>query len=404
MSEPQGTIDFFISYRGPQAVWARWVNWVVRSAGFSTVLMDEFQTGTDWTSNMRNAARDCRRLIPLYSVDYWASGACIAEFDAYWHHHMQDDAARFLLPLVIQDCTVPDIQAPLLAARLFTLARDDAYAAIHKVLEGITPSATAATAFAESEPPFPSVLSAGGSPAPSVTVTWPAPRSGFAPDMADRDAEFTFFAGTLTATAAQHGTLISAGTDHGKTRLVAEFHRYGCEVLGAEACCLVDFKARGTVDNLLDTIAGDLGTRIPGLAARSPARLREGLRKAARPVLFVFDTFERATEEARDFVESHFLAEMGKAAAMRILLAGQPQQMPDPAKAAWRAHARRFNLGSIEDPALWVKWAARAFPHIPAAVVAAIAVSAGGAPGAIANQLATLGTFDAVQLAALGIR
>ena len=239
---------------------------------------------------------------------------------------------------------------------------------------------------------------------PAAPLAWPARCMTFKPDMANRDVEFAFFADTLCGGAPQHATLISAGSDHGKTRLVSEFHHYGCEVLGEDACCLVDFKARGTVDNLLDTIASDLGARIPGLGDRSPSRLRDGLRKATRPVLFVFDTFERATEEAREFVESHFLAEMGKAGAMRILLAGQPQHVPDPAKASWRDYARRFNLGSIEDPKPWVDWAARAFPLIPPAVVSAIAVSAGGAPGAIANQLATLGTFNATQLAALGIK
>lgn len=239
---------------------------------------------------------------------------------------------------------------------------------------------------------------------PAVPLTWPARCSTFKPDMANRDEEFAFFADTLCGTASQHATLISAATDHGKTRLVSEFCRYGCEVLGEEACCFVDFKARGTIDNLLDTIASDLGSRIPGLGDRSPSRLRDGLRKTNRPVLFVFDTFERATEEAREFVQSHFLAEMGKATAMRILLAGQPTQVPDPAKASWRQFARRFNLGSIEDPKPWVEWAARAFPLIPSAVVAAIAVSAGGTPGAIANQLTTLGTLNASQLTALGIQ
>lgn len=240
--------------------------------------------------------------------------------------------------------------------------------------------------------------------ATSDSITWPARCTTFIPDMANRDAEFAFFADTLCGTASQHATLISAGTDHGKTRLISEFHRYGCEVLGSEACCLVDFKARGTIDNLLDTIASDLGARIPSLGDRSPSKLRDGLRKATRPVLFVFDTFERATEDAREFVESHFLAEMGKAGAMRILLAGKPQHVPDPAKASWRDYARRFNLGSIEDPKPWVDWAERAFPLIPSNVVAAIAVSAGGAPGAIANQLSTLGTLNAKQLATLGIK
>lgn len=35
MTDPQGTIDFFISYRGQQAAWAMWINWVVRTAGYS---------------------------------------------------------------------------------------------------------------------------------------------------------------------------------------------------------------------------------------------------------------------------------------------------------------------------------------------------------------------------------
>ena len=50
MTDPQGTTDFFISYRGVRTDWARWTNWVVRSAGYSTVLMDEFPVGTTWTN------------------------------------------------------------------------------------------------------------------------------------------------------------------------------------------------------------------------------------------------------------------------------------------------------------------------------------------------------------------
>ena len=83
MSDPQGDVDFFISYRGARTDWALWVNWVVRSTGFTTELMDEFQVGTTWPNNMRIAIHRCRRLIPLYSEDYWESGACIEEFDAY---------------------------------------------------------------------------------------------------------------------------------------------------------------------------------------------------------------------------------------------------------------------------------------------------------------------------------
>ena len=237
-----------------------------------------------------------------------------------------------------------------------------------------------------------------------VTITWPSRSTAFVPDMANRQDEFAFFADTLSGCAPQRATLIAAESGHGKTRLVSEFYKYGRDRLGDHACCLVDFKSRGTVENLLDTIAADLAHCIPGAADRSASRLREGLRRATHPILFVFDTVESATDDARQFVETHFLAEMGRAQAMRLLVAGQPHGVPDPAKAAWEEYARRFDLPSMPDPQPWVEWAARKYPHLPATAVIAIVASVGGIPATIANQISRLGKMSATQLAALGIR
>lgn len=241
--------------------------------------------------------------------------------------------------------------------------------------------------------------------APTPTaITWPARCATFVPDMANRDAEFTFFADTLCGSAPQRATLISADRDHGKTKLVAEFYRYGCEVLGQDACAFIDFKGRSTVDHIWDTLSLDLGSRLPGLSDRSPGKLRESLRRATVPVLLCFDTFEQGTEEARDFVQKHLLADLGRTNAMRLLIAGQPQAMPDPKKAAWEAHARRYDLGNIPDPQPWVEWAGRVYPLIPENSVRTIVACSGGVPGVIANQLAHLGSLSAVQLAALGLK
>jgi len=166
MIEPQGDTDFFISYRGAQSAWARWVNWVVRSAGYSTVLMDEFPVGTTWTSQMRAAAQRSRRLIPLYSADYWVSGACVEEFDAFWQQHLKNGTARFLLPLEIEACTVPDMHKMLLWKPVHPLTHAKARAAILKVLEGITPFTTSVCT--EPEPPFPGIVT---TPALTCAVT-----------------------------------------------------------------------------------------------------------------------------------------------------------------------------------------------------------------------------------------
>ena len=238
----------------------------------------------------------------------------------------------------------------------------------------------------------------------SATLNWPARCTTFKPDMANRHEEFEFFASTLCASIPQRATLISASSDHGKTKLVAEFHRYGCEVLGDQACAFIDFKGRGTVDHIWDTLGLDLGSRLPGVSDRSPGRLREGLRKATAPVLITFDTYEQGTDEARDFVEKHILVDLGRTNAMRLLIAGQPQAMPDPAKAAWAVHAKRYDLGNIPDPQPWVDWASRVYPLIPENSVRTIVACSGGAPGVIANQLAYLGSLSASQLQALGLK
>lgn len=239
---------------------------------------------------------------------------------------------------------------------------------------------------------------------PTTTLTWPARCSTFVPNMANRLEEFEYFTSTLCASIPQRATLISAASDHGKTKLVAEFHRYGREVLGDDACAFIDFKGRGTVDHIWDTLSLDLGSRLPGISDRSPGKLREGLRKATAPVLFTFDTFDQGTEEARDFVEKHFLADLDRSAAMRLLVAGQPQTMPDPAKAAWADHARRYNLGNIPDPKPWLDWAARVYPQIPEGNVAAFVLACGGAPGPIASHLSILSGFNASQLQAYGVK
>lgn len=224
-------------------------------------------------------------------------------------------------------------------------------------------------------------------------LPWPARCTTFVPDMANREEEFEFFSSTLCTANGHRGTIICGESDHGKTKLIAQFHQYARQAIGAESCCFVDFKGNGTVDHLLDTLALDLGGRIPNLRDRNPQRLREGLRSATQPVLLVFDTFEKATDEARKFVEDNILSDMGRASSMRILLAGQPAECPDPAKAAWQPFARRFVLRSIPDPEPWIVWATKRFPHLTAEMIRPVVAATNGLPGPTSALLENLGSY-----------
>ncbi len=307
MTDPQGTIDFFISYRGPQAAWARWVNWVVRTAGYSTVLMDEFQVGTTWTGNMRDAARDCCRLIPLYSEDYWTSGACVEEFDAYWRLHLQNGGARFLLPLVVQECVVPGMHAMLLAARLYTLDRDAAHAAILKVLVGITPVASSPAPYAQPEPPFPGISTTSGASAvapPDPFVPFPASqvpvdRKGFLNCI----TAFEAFERMLTASPSTRILLVHGHGKQGKSTLLSTLYNHTRDLLGRKSTARVEFKIAGnTPEEHVVSIARALGVAVP-VSGNIIQRI-DGLLDACagHPVVIFFDAFEHAEHQHRHWV------------------------------------------------------------------------------------------------------
>ncbi len=307
MTDPSGNIDFFISYRGPQAAWARWINWVVRTAGYSTTLMAEFQVGTTWTGNMRQAADDCRRLIPLYSDDYWTSGACVEEFDAYWRQHLQNGNARFLLPLVIQKCTVPDMHAMLLTARLHDLNRDDTREAILNVLNGIASIAVASAVYNEPEPPFPGVAisagAVGGSPSASFTP-FPAKlvtvdRKGFL----NCGPAFETFENMLTLSPSTRILLVRGDGKQGKSTLLSTLYNHTRTLLGARSTGRVEFKKAGSSpEEHLASIARALGASVSG-SGNNVQRV-DGLLDACagRPVVIFFDAFEHAEQQHRHWV------------------------------------------------------------------------------------------------------
>lgn len=235
-------------------------------------------------------------------------------------------------------------------------------------------------------------------------LTWPPRYKAFLPDFANRDEEFNFFADTLCGANSCRATLICADSDHGKTKLVSQLYDYGRRAIGSDACCLVDFKARGTTDYLWDSLAVDLGVLIPGIAERSESKLRLSLRAAGRPILMAFDTFENAPTETQQFIERNILADMDHSPAVRVLLAGQKTGFPEPTKASWGVYAKRFDLGSIPDPEPWIHWARRRFPLVNAHMVRPIVLAAEGHPGSIANLLEKLGGYNRTQLQKAGMK
>ncbi len=360
MTDPTGDIDFFISYRGAHADWALWVNWVVRSAGFSTVLMDEFQVGTTWTSNMRDAAQRCRRLIPLYSEDYWHSGACREEFDAYWRQHIQNANARFLLPLEVQPWAVPDMHKVLLWKSLCTLKHDTALATILKILEGIAPVTPSSTAYTEPEPAFPGL----GSDPPAAVIDWPEKVEELKWPLADHDEARLTFAELVTRSASFKLLAIKGSSETGKSHLTEQFFNNARRSVKSCHCARFDFKGTKQNEETLATFVQDLGVPLPPAASSLSERFRhilQNLVQRKQPSLLIFDTYEDAGDAERWMQES-LLNSLHLHNWLRVVIVGQ--KVPPCHGKLWEDDTKVLALAQPE-PAHWHSYAlanGRTFP------------------------------------------
>lgn len=377
MIEPQGTVDFFISYRGQQAEWARWVNWVVRKEGFSTILMEEFPVGSTWIAGMRDAATQCRRLIPLYSIDYWSSGACVAEFDAYWRKHLQNKNARFLLPLTIQDCTIPDIHAPLLTARLFGLVKADVRKAIRKVLKGITPVAPVSTPFTEKEPPFPGSASDGRvlcwkPPLPAIMPFSASPVSVDRKGFLGATSVFTAFEQMMTVSARTRVLLVQGDGNQGKTTLLNTLYIHTRGLLGPKSAARVEFKHVGlSPESHVAAIARAVGVPVPddGNIDDRVAALLDAC--TGRPVVIFFDAYEHAELQHRHWV-GRILDRCLDAVNLRCVVAGR--DIPPYKNQSWAALVVATECDALKDKDAIIAHAqAKGYPVSPDTIAGFIA-------------------------------
>jgi len=320
MNEPQGKTDFFISYRGACADWALWINWAIRNAGFSTVLMSEFRVGTTWTGEMRQAVQDCCRLVPLYSEEYWGSGACVEEFDAYWRQHMENGKARFLLPFAVQDCAVPKMHAPLLACRLHKLDRDAAYAAICQVLRGIAPLDSNPSIFVGDEPQYPGATVATGS-----SVDWPQAVPNWRWPLANHEDARRAYATLVTRGSTYQILAIQGESETGKTHLTRQFFTDGNRRLPGCACGRFDFKGTANLSASLSEFVTHLEVPLPAANVTLTEGFNSVLRNLdiqKRPTILIFDTYEFAGEADR-WMREVLLTSLHKKPWLRVVLAGK---------------------------------------------------------------------------------
>jgi hypothetical protein len=338
MTQPAGDIDFFISYRGARKDWALWINWVVRSAGYSTILMDEFPAGSTFTSRMRDACQRSRRLIPVYSATYWESGACQEEFDAYWNKHMGNNGARFLLPLMAEDCAVPAMHITLLWKTLLGLEHDAARCVITELIKDIVPVLASSTAYTETEPPFP-----GMRPAAPCAVDWPDTVPTLRWPLANHDEARNAFATLVTRGSPYRLLAVKGESETGKTHLTRQFFDNARRRVAGCVCGRFDFKGTGDLQASVEAFADHLGVPTPAAAALSVqlSAIYRTLTQRQQPTLLIFDTYESAGEAGR-WVSENLLTSLHRSPWLRVIIAGK--SVPECHGHPWDEDSETINL------------------------------------------------------------
>ena len=105
-------LDFFISHAGSGGEWAQWIGQQLEGAGYSVELdVWDWAAGTNFVDAMAHALERADRVLAIYTDDYFARRYPQAEHTAAF-------ASGKIVPVRVEDCTVPELYAPLVRIEL----------------------------------------------------------------------------------------------------------------------------------------------------------------------------------------------------------------------------------------------------------------------------------------------
>ncbi|WP_050750755.1 tetratricopeptide repeat protein [Paramagnetospirillum magneticum] len=127
--------DFFISYTYTDLEWARWVDFVLREAGYDTVIQ-EYDFRGNFITEMDKAVDECDYTLALLSPKYRASVNCQREWSAALAADPDKPQGK-LLPLRVVEMEVTGLLGPIIWHDLATAPNDrDAERRLFEAIKG----------------------------------------------------------------------------------------------------------------------------------------------------------------------------------------------------------------------------------------------------------------------------
>jgi len=128
---PQARRDFFVSHADVDQPWAEWIADQLVNAGYTVELgVWEWSPGTNFVGAAQEALERADHLVAVYTSAYFTRPFAQAE-----HGSAFTAAPGRIVPVRVEDCTVPDLYANLIRIELAGL---DEAAARRRLLSGVT--------------------------------------------------------------------------------------------------------------------------------------------------------------------------------------------------------------------------------------------------------------------------
>jgi WD40 repeat protein len=129
--------DFLVSHRSEDDAWAEWVAWQLTEAGY-TIYLDswELNAGQNFMLFMESWLASVERVLALLTPRYAEGNYTVPEWTAAAARDPRGEQG-FLVPIMVEQCEAPPLQAPLVRIDLVGLAEPEAR---RRLLDGLRPA------------------------------------------------------------------------------------------------------------------------------------------------------------------------------------------------------------------------------------------------------------------------
>ena len=186
-----------------------------------------------------------------------------------------------------------------------------------------------------------------------TAARWPSDIPAMQWPMADHGEVRAAFEKLLCEASPERALLVRGASETGKSHMSRQMIRNSVGLPGIVSGRF-DFKGTANIGIEIEAFSGPLGIEPPAgqTLKERLSRIFTELRQRARPTLLVFDTYEAADGETREWIERVLLPHLVSARWLRVIITGQV--VPARAGSTWESVAASTLILQLPGPEDWL--------------------------------------------------